>query len=589
MAVDFSQPVDQQALNLTHAIALQESSKDGKTPEYNAVGDNGTSKGAYQWQPGNYEAAAKNAGLDPTDFSPANQDKVAYAQIKAYKDKGYDPGQIASLWNSGSPDNWQNHSGTTVINGKTISYDTPKYVNGVKQHYLALTGNQEAGQQVGQQPQQTETGIKSTQDESLTSQLVNRVNEGTKALSDIATPQSAGGQSLVSDVLQTGGAIGGAIGDITNKALELIPGVKGIENLIGQGVGALAQTDAGQSVTKAVRAFSDQHPELSKDIGAAFNIVTAIPILKGLGVVKNLAMDATATALKDVAEKGMVNSLTEAAASVKSGRNLLNKTPDAIREMVEARAIPEIQGGKYVTKTAYDTLDNTISHIEEGELQTTLAKADKMTGASQSFTGVTKQALDYLKTEYKPSNSELGAVEKKLMDYTSSYGNNPTLKDLTEIKRKIRKGVNFNSSAIEHNTAYLAGQALQNNIEKVASRLGLDDVAAINQKMGRLMQAQEMLKVIDGRSVKTGIIGKALKGGAGMLGEAGGNAIGIPVSGALTGYSALGGIVNKFSPESLTESVLKRTGQNAVKTTANEIKSGAKGLISGSLLQKANR
>lgn len=137
------QPTDQQALTLTHAIALQESGENGK-PNYNAVGDAGTSKGAYQWQPGNFEAAAKNAGLDPKDFSPENQDKVAYSEVKAYKDKGYDPGQIASLWNSGSPNNWQNHSGTTTINGKTISYDTPAYVKGVQKYYQQLAGSQGA-------------------------------------------------------------------------------------------------------------------------------------------------------------------------------------------------------------------------------------------------------------------------------------------------------------------------------------------------------------------------------------------------------------------------------------------------------------
>lgn len=132
------QPIDQQALDLTHAIALQESGDGGMTPNYKAVGDAGTSKGAYQWQPGNFEAAAKSAGLDPNDFSPENQDKVAYSEVKAYKDKGYDPGQIASLWNSGSPNNWQNHSGTSVINGKTISYDTPAYVKGVQSYYQKL-------------------------------------------------------------------------------------------------------------------------------------------------------------------------------------------------------------------------------------------------------------------------------------------------------------------------------------------------------------------------------------------------------------------------------------------------------------------
>lgn len=139
-----SQPTDPQALALTHAIALQESGSGG-APNYNAVGDNGTSHGAYQWQPGNFAAAATKAGLDPNDFSPANQDKVAYSEVKAYKDQGYSPGQIASLWNSGSPDNWQNHSGTATINGKPVAYDTPAYVKGVQAHYQSLLSSTGAG------------------------------------------------------------------------------------------------------------------------------------------------------------------------------------------------------------------------------------------------------------------------------------------------------------------------------------------------------------------------------------------------------------------------------------------------------------
>jgi hypothetical protein len=130
---------DMDALALTHAIALTESGNGKGTPNYKAVGDNGTSNGAYQWQPGNFASAAKSAGLDPTDMSPENQDRVAYSQVKAYKDKGYDPGQIASLWNSGSPNNWQNHSGTTTINGKSITYDTPAYVKKVQANYQKIT------------------------------------------------------------------------------------------------------------------------------------------------------------------------------------------------------------------------------------------------------------------------------------------------------------------------------------------------------------------------------------------------------------------------------------------------------------------
>lgn len=137
-SVDFNN-VDTQALNLTRAIGLQEG---GGTMQYtNTSGDNGTSKGAYQWQPGNFESAAKTYGLDPNDFSSTNQDKVAYAQVKTWKDQGLQPAEIAAKWNSGNEHNWQNHSGDTVINGKTIHYDTPAYVQNVKNYYDKLAGS----------------------------------------------------------------------------------------------------------------------------------------------------------------------------------------------------------------------------------------------------------------------------------------------------------------------------------------------------------------------------------------------------------------------------------------------------------------
>ncbi len=128
--------LDPAIVNLTKSIALTESGKDG-VPNYNAVGDNGTSKGAYQWQPGNFEAAAKSAGLDPNDFSPANQNKVAYHQV-------LNPAQIAAAWNAGEAKakdgSWQQNIGTTTINGKSLSYDTPAYVQKVNDEYKKLAG-----------------------------------------------------------------------------------------------------------------------------------------------------------------------------------------------------------------------------------------------------------------------------------------------------------------------------------------------------------------------------------------------------------------------------------------------------------------
>lgn len=107
-----SQKFDPDVVNLAKAIRDQESQTN-----YNAVGDKGASIGAYQWNnqvngkstplqkgqlPSDWTEDAKETGLDPTDFSPKNQDMVAYNMIKKYKDAGNNVLNIASIWNSGS-------------------------------------------------------------------------------------------------------------------------------------------------------------------------------------------------------------------------------------------------------------------------------------------------------------------------------------------------------------------------------------------------------------------------------------------------------------------------------------------------------
>jgi hypothetical protein len=118
------------------ALALSRAIRSAEGGDYNnTTGDAGTSKGAYQWQPGHFEAAAKAQGLDPNDFSPTNQDHVAYNQVKEQLDAGHSQSQVASWWNSGRYDSTGN-VGDKTINGKVIHYDTPAYVEKVKQAYL---------------------------------------------------------------------------------------------------------------------------------------------------------------------------------------------------------------------------------------------------------------------------------------------------------------------------------------------------------------------------------------------------------------------------------------------------------------------
>ena len=142
------------AVNLARAIRQKESGGN-----YEALGDGGYSAGAYQWNngkqklnpgeiPANFRSEAQQYGLNPDDFTPYNQDMVAYNKIKALKDQGYNVSQIASIWNSGDPDAWTG----TFKNGKpsqgynpTIGarYDVPAYEKEISNLYNQLKNSGE--------------------------------------------------------------------------------------------------------------------------------------------------------------------------------------------------------------------------------------------------------------------------------------------------------------------------------------------------------------------------------------------------------------------------------------------------------------
>ncbi len=129
------------------ALALKRSIFKTEGGDYtNTSGDSGTSAGAGQWNngkiplkkgeiPANFKSDAQQFGLDPNDFSETAQDHIGYLKIKKDLDSGLTQSQIAAKWNSGLTHGWENHVGDVQINGKTVHYDTPSYVDKVKKYY----------------------------------------------------------------------------------------------------------------------------------------------------------------------------------------------------------------------------------------------------------------------------------------------------------------------------------------------------------------------------------------------------------------------------------------------------------------------
>lgn len=566
--------LDPQAVNLAKAIRQHESGGDftarGKSGEY----------GAYQYTPDTWNTDSQKylgQSVSLEQATPEQQNEVAYKKIKELKDQGNNVGQIASIWNSGSPE-WEGKTGT---NSYGVQYDVPKYVDSVSSLYQ---------QYKSQTPKQSQKTQDNSQSQTLGQELGGRLSDAGNALNSIAEGEKSG-SSRASGILQLAGSVAGGVGDIVNKGLELIPGVKQVENLIGSGVGALAKTEAGQAVSKSIQAFSEAHPELAKDIGAGFNIITAIPIFKGLSELKGVALDATAQALKGAAEKGATNDLTEVLSRTIGGKKALQSAPDAIKTLVDERAIPTIEDGRLSTKGAYEKLSTTISDIEDNELQPALKSASTSgVNTRVPLEDLRQQALSAVKDEFK-SGGNVGKAQAEVNrifdDYKSSYGDYATLEDMNDMKRGIRKTVNFNSPKLDSDVSYHVGQTFQKGIEDSAQKLGLPNVKAINQKMANLIKAQNTLKYMENKSVKTGLAGDILKGAGTVGGEALGNVTGIPFAGAYLGNKGAGFVGKKLS--GITEGILNRTAKDAVPQT---IKASKKALIkgvSGALIQKTGK
>lgn len=143
-----NETLDPTIKNLASAIKRQESA--GSKDPYNAKGASGE-YGAYQFMPDTWKGWAKtHLGDENAPMTMENQNKVAYNQIKYWKEKkGYNPAQIAAAWNAGEGslqnDSWKTKVG---VNQFGVKYDTPSYVKNVSKYYQELKGNIPAEQDV---------------------------------------------------------------------------------------------------------------------------------------------------------------------------------------------------------------------------------------------------------------------------------------------------------------------------------------------------------------------------------------------------------------------------------------------------------
>ena len=426
-----SQPqIDPTALNLSRAIRSVEGG------DYNNTsGDAGTSKGAYQWQPGNFEAAAKQYGLDPNDFSPTNQDHVAYEQIAEQLKQGKTQSQVASWWNSGKYDPTDN-VGDRVINGKTIHFDTPAYVAKVQKAYEALSNNTgytpppAPGQaqapthtaDIGYAPPTPPTPIQQIAPEQETSNddsLWGKI----KSFAEDALPIAG---SIVGGI---GGALAG--GTIASPSVLGIPAAAYAGGVAGSGLGAAG----GEALKEKLQGKNINGVDVATQgvLGAGSEAIGA-PVVAGAGkllgvtgetLYKNVGMVKTAADYAAKAKDAIIDAITPRVvgkayqkagkAGLVGGRSVLEGTG------VQGADMKEVQNAYEGITSAAQALGKKVTDIIKPGIAT----------ATENLNRINSTISDYAQKVVKPFYDKL-AQEPHLDDFISTIKGLPPPPNLSQ-------------------------------------------------------------------------------------------------------------------------------------------------------------
>jgi len=414
--------IDPTIKNLVSAIGKAETGK-SRPEAYTQKGDSGEF-GRYQFMPDTYKAYAKKyLGDGNAEPTIENQNKIAYAFVKEKKEKGFNPAQIASMWNAGEgrPDAYkENHKG---VNSKGVAYDTPAYVKRVSDYYRELSQTPQ-GYGYVQPPelQQTETPLATPQThrEDLLAQgqpvsvnpakaepsiMGSLIRSTVKPFAQVGTSLLNIGQTLTgapttepfsSDYLgkvepvgkgfdvtkgltkENVGAIGSAVGtglslgttlggggSAERGAQKAVEGLKFTTPVTSQiAKGALQGSIMGTAGSVGT-ALSEKQPASEVGKAGLFGAVSG-GLLGGIlgaagGILSKKAgiTPKTQTMVQEAVEKNYIDDLSKSA----SGRKILAEQEVGRNLATKAGIYPSVKNGLYDSKQALDTLDDAMKKL----------------------------------------------------------------------------------------------------------------------------------------------------------------------------------------------------------------------------------
>ncbi len=326
----YMEEIDPQIKNLVSAIGRAETGE----PSEQAYSQKGASGefGRYQFMPTTYKAYAKRyLGDENAEPNMVNQNKIAYSFVKEKKDKGYNPAQIASMWNAGegNPDAYkEGHKGT---NKYGVEYDTPGYAQKVSKYYNQLKGQivqaplaKTFKEEIGDSPA-SQSGDKSAPGNFLSN--LGKGDIGNAAISgirDIGSALTFGGTE------QLGDQTGNSLATIKEKAKGLLSGQDNSqyipENSFGKTVGGALKTVGGVLAVAGGGALSKsgllskasalEHPEVTTILKTRFGPKVAqgienLPKKEVVNTLKKTLEELSIKETKGVKGKAILKALNE--------------------------------------------------------------------------------------------------------------------------------------------------------------------------------------------------------------------------------------------------------------------------------------
>lgn len=540
--------LDPKVVKVMRAIRQVES----PSGDYNAVGDNGSSFGAFQFNektgPGWKNLAKQYLGDENAVMDKGNQNKVAYFRIKQWKDEGKQPEEIAALWNGASkgPDG-------------RYTYNNPQY--GEKFRAALGVGNQAHGFVnpqgtsliQGSAPGSVQAPqVDVTRENSPKEGFAKRFSKGTyNVLKDIEKPfagvaaipvqafaKAIGQEDPYKNFAKDTGLADVTplnfkqkAGDIAQVGSYFVPGT-GLASAVGagalQGAGMAAsegksgkQIIGGGALGAGVGAAAFGATKLiGKGIEKAGEMVGGQQHAKLQTAIKNeygraLNLNASARAYEKRTGKELAEVLLEHNAPLERYENGTVNTTKAIETLENALELLNKEANRIIK-----TPQGVVYDIE-------LPKMAERFGSAIDDLPLSQFDRDALKDK---ANKYLAAEIKK-------HGTNVSIEVADKIKSNMWKTV---GKAFDRDTlvgekgAYQVGKALQEAIEETVEKTDTNTgLRALNAKRGNLLDAIRRLTKIDGVNLVPGRRLGNLFGG--VEGAIAGAASGFGIPGVLMG------------------------------------------------------